>query len=90
MVQHEQEKYGWEFLFLGANIDAIEVAGRFGISADRAINYECDSMGTAVNFRALSNVVSAVRRAKNCEEAGAAMNACCEPIQEYYEKRHKK
>ena len=46
MVEKEKTKYGWEFLFLGANMDAIEVAGRFGIGADRAINYECDSKGT--------------------------------------------
>ena len=42
MVEKEKEKYGWEFLFLGANMDAVEVAGRFGISADRAVRYECD------------------------------------------------
>ena len=42
MVEKEKEKYGWEFLFLGANIDAVSVAGRFGIGADRAIDYECD------------------------------------------------
>ena len=50
MVEHEKEKYGWEFLFLGANIDAIDVAGRFGIGADRALNYECDSIGTCLLY----------------------------------------
>ena len=58
--------YGWEFLFLGANIDAIEVAGRFGIDADRAVNYECDSQGTEVNYRALNKAVSRVREAACC------------------------
>ena len=53
LVEKQKEKYGWEFLFLGANIDAIDVAGRFGINADRAVNYECDSAGTRKNFACL-------------------------------------
>ena len=61
MVERQQEKYGWEFLFLGANIDAIAEAGRFGITAERAVQYECDSEGTAANYRALSETVSMVR-----------------------------
>ena len=90
MVEKEKEEYGWEFLFLGANIDAIEVAGRFGIGADRAVNYECDSVGTALNYRVLSDMVSGVRRSRNREEAAEAMNACCMPIREDYRRRHKK
>lgn len=89
MVEHEREKYSWEFLFLGANIDAIEVAGRFGIGADRAINYECDSTGTALNYQVLSRTVSAVRRSKSRKETAMMMEACCAPIREDYEKRHK-
>ena len=88
MVEEEKEKYGWEFLFLGANIDAVDVAGRFGIGANRAVNYESDRVGTQLNYRALSNTVSAVRRAKNREEADIAMEACCAPIREDYETRH--
>ena len=88
MVEEEKEKYGWEFLFLGANIDAIEVAGRFGIGAGRAINYECDKTGTALNFRVLADTVSAVRRSKCREEADMAIEACCAPIREDYAKRH--
>lgn len=61
MIERQKEKFGWEFLFLGANIDAIEVAGRFGIKEDRAVNYNCDSEGTAVNYKALSKAVSRVR-----------------------------
>jgi len=61
MVERQKEKYGWEFLFLGANIDAISVAGRFGINANRAVQYECDSEGTAVNYKVLSETVSRVR-----------------------------
>jgi len=89
MVEKAQKKHGWEFLFLGANIDAIEVAGRFGIGADRAINYECDSAGTALNYRVLSEAVSAVRKSRSRKETQAAMEACCAPIREDYERRHK-
>ena len=89
MVKHEQEQYGWEFLFIGANIDTIEVAGRFGIGADRAINYERDSEGTALNYKVLSDTVSAVRRSKSREETAVLMEACCAPIREDYKKRHK-
>ena len=60
MVEKQKEKYGWEFLFLGANIDAIAEAERFGIKADRAVNYECDEEGTAINFKVLSKAVSRV------------------------------
>lgn len=89
MVEKKKEKRGWEFLFLGANIDAIEVAGRFGIGADRAVNYECDSVGTALNYQVLSDTVSAVRRSKSKQETAMMMTACCAPIREDYKKRHK-
>ena len=61
LVERQKEKYGWEFLFLGANIDAIAEAGKFGIRADRAVNYHSDKQGTAVNYRVLSETVSKVR-----------------------------
>lgn len=61
MVKRQQEKYGWEFLFLAANIDAAETAEHFGIRKDRAVDYCCDSVGTAKNFQALSEAVSNVR-----------------------------
>lgn len=61
MIERQKEKYGWEFLFLGANIDAIAVAGRFGIDASRAVRYECDEKGTQVNYRVLNEAVSRVR-----------------------------
>ena len=50
MIQRQKEKYGWEFLFLGANIDAAREAARFGIGADRSVNYKCDEVGTALNY----------------------------------------
>ena len=61
MIEHQKEKYGWEFLFLGANIDAAKEAARFGIAEDRAANYHADSMGTAVIYEAVSEAVCNVR-----------------------------
>ena len=63
MIERQKEKYGWEFLFLGANIDAVTTAAGFGISADRAVTYEADAKGTRMNFDAVSQVVGCVR---NC------------------------
>ena len=61
MIERQKSKYGWEFLFLGANIDAVETAGQFGIDADRAVNYQCDSEGTALNYEVVSEAICAVR-----------------------------
>jgi uncharacterized protein YegL len=61
MIEHEKEKHGWEFLFLGANIDAAKEAARFGIDADRAANYHADRKGTAVIYEAVNEAVMAVR-----------------------------
>lgn len=61
MIERQKTKYGWEFLFLGANIDAVETARHFGIAPDRAANYRCDSRGTALNFEVLSETISDVR-----------------------------
>ena len=61
MVERQKEKYGWEFLFLGANIDAVETAKQFGIGADRAANYHSDREGTKLNYEVLNKAVSAVR-----------------------------
>ncbi len=69
MIEHEKAKYGWEFLFLAANIDAVETAGRMGIDADRAVNYHADSKGTRVAYEAVSCAVSARR---NCAAPLAA------------------
>ncbi len=61
MVQRQKEKYGWEFLFLGANIDAVETAARFGIAEDRAANFHNDSAGQELNYRTVCEAVSRVR-----------------------------
>ncbi len=61
LIEKEKKQYGWEFVFLGANIDAVEVAGRFGIDRTRAANYNCDREGTALNFEVLSEAICQVR-----------------------------
>ena len=61
MVNHQKEKYGWEFLFLGANIDAVETAARFGIAEDRAVNFINDHAGQALNYTEVSEAVRTVR-----------------------------
>lgn len=60
-IERQKTKYGWEFLFLGANIDAIETADNFGIAADRAIDYIADSEGTKLNYKILERTVTSFR-----------------------------
>jgi len=61
MIQHQQKECGWEFLFLGANIDAVQEAARFGIGEACAVDYCCDAEGTELNYEVLSEAVSQVR-----------------------------
>lgn len=61
MIERQKSKYGWEFIFLGANIDAVETARSFGISEDRAVNYHADKEGTELNFEVLSDAITSVR-----------------------------
>jgi uncharacterized protein YegL len=62
-IERQKSKYNWEFIFLGANIDAVEVAGRFGIDKTRAQSYHNDSTGVNLNFRSVSAAVSSYRSA---------------------------
>ena len=80
-IQRQKEKYDWEFIFLGANIDAVETAGRFGIAPDRAQNYHADSEGTALNFRVMSDAVATFRE---CKEMPTGWN---EEIEKDYKRR---
>ncbi|MBE8955269.1 MAG: VWA domain-containing protein [Quinella sp. 2Q5] len=57
----QQKELGWEFVFLGANIDAVEVAGNIGIDARRAVNYHADSRGTGKVFGAIAGFAKAFR-----------------------------
>ncbi len=61
MIERRKSRFGWEFLFLGANIDAVETAGKFGIDAGRAVNYHSDKKGTALNYEVLSDAITSVR-----------------------------
>lgn len=61
MIERQKGKYGWEFLFLGANIDAAREAARFGIGADRAANYHADHEGTGVIYETVSEAICQVR-----------------------------
>ena len=89
MIERQKEQYHWEFIFLGANIDAAAEAAKFGIESSRAARYECDSAGTALNYSVVSDVVCKMRR-----RDAAAMGAVFEeedalaPIRENYAKKN--
>lgn len=68
-IERQKTKYGWEFIFLGANIDAVQTARRFGIAPDRAVDYLADSEGTELNFKVMSAAVTAFRKAGTVDEA---------------------
>ena len=80
-IERQKKNYGWEFIFLGANINAVETAGRFGISADRAQNYHADSEGVELNFRVMSEAVTTFR------ECSAMPEGWNDEIQKDYKKR---
>ena len=61
MIESQKERYGWEFLFLGANIDAVAEAKRFGIDESMAANYHCDEVGTVLNYEVISEAITNVR-----------------------------
>ena len=65
MVEHQKSKHGWEFIFLGANIDAAAEASRYGIDSSMAVNYNCDSEGVGISFKVMENVVRSYRN--TCE-----------------------
>lgn len=64
MIEHQKNKYGWEFIFLGANIDSVATAEHFGIDKDRAADYKADSKGTLLNYEVISDTVSSLRKNK--------------------------
>ena len=81
MVERQKEKYGWEFIFLGANIDAVETARHFGIGEERALNYHSDGKGTAKNFDVLGSIASCLRA------EGVVPEACLDEIKADYAQR---
>ena len=81
MVERQKAKYGWEFLFLGANIDAITEAAKFGIAANRAVRYKSDHKGTMLNYAVLDETITAYRTSACLE------SQCLKRIQEDFEER---
>ena len=72
MISRQKEKYGWEFLFIGANIDAVETASHIGIDSDRAVNYHADSKGTRVLY---DTVCEAVRNMRSNRKVDGSWSA---------------
>lgn len=84
MVEKQKERYNWEFIFLGANIDAISTAAKFGIREDRAANYNADSQGTELSYEVVNDLIVEMRMNRKVD------NKWKERIEEDYEKRGKK
>ena len=91
MVEKKKKKLGWEFIFMGANIDAVSVAGRFGVDKSRAVRYNCDSVGTMLNFKVMSDLVGCARASSSSKMMTEALDTgtLLEDIENDYEKRHK-
>ncbi len=89
MVEKKKAKHNWEFLFLGANIDAIAEAGRFGIDAKRAVNYKCDGAGTKLNYEVLGKTVARMRACTSAKEMNDLMEEadCLAEIRADYAER---
>lgn len=83
LIERQKERYGWEFLFLGANMDAVAAASRFGIEADRAVRYHCDRAGIALNYEAVGEAILTLR------EKSALDRDWGERIREDYQKRER-
>ncbi|RKM55702.1 VWA domain-containing protein [Butyrivibrio sp. X503] len=92
MVKRQQKKYGWEFIFIGANIDAYAEAQKYGIRKDRAVNYVCDDVGTANVYAGVSKAVCSVMMAESlCEVEGCLDNSDWdEEINADFQKRGRK
>ena len=88
MIERRKEQYNWEFIFLGANIDAAKEAARFGISASRAARYESDSYGTRLNYSVVSDALCKMRSAGSAREMACVFEDAdaLAPIRENYEK----
>lgn len=88
MIEKRQE-HNWEFIFLGANIDAAKEAGRIGIKASRAANFHNDSAGTALNYSVLDCTISKMRHAVSAKAMSESLDAedCLAEIREDYSRR---
>lgn len=86
-IQKQKEKYGWEFLFLGANMDAVAEARKFGINEDRSVTFENDSRGVAVNYRVVEETISCMRAAPSMSQVDGSWK---KEIEEDFRSRGKK
>ena len=84
MIERQKKRYGWEFLFIGANIDAVETAARYGIDKSRAVNYHADTEGTNVVYQTVTKAIVGMREHMKLEDDWS------EDIQKDYEKRGRK
>lgn len=84
LIEKQKESFGWEFLFIGANIDAVETAANYGIAPDRAVNYCADGVGTGVLFSSVSEVVRGLRKNEKIKADWS------EKIEADYARRNKK
>ncbi|MHB8128480.1 MAG: vWA domain-containing protein [Mobilitalea sp.] len=87
MIERQKTRFGWEFIFLGANIDAVAEAKKFGIDEDRAVTYHNDSEGVAMNYRVVSEAVCEMRCAPKMADVGRGWK---EEIEKDYKKRNRK
>jgi len=87
MIEKKQNKKNWQFIFLGANMDAVTEAGNIGIRADRAVTFACDSEGVKRNFKALGGVLSSMRCASTAEELCAPCGSYFDEVREYAAKK---
>jgi len=69
MIERQRKKYGWEFIFLAANIDAVSTAENIGIRRERAVNYNQDAMGTGIMYSAMAKAISTVRADECLDQA---------------------
>lgn len=83
MIEKKKKESGWEFIFIGANIDAVETAGRYGIDEDRAVNYVHDSEGTELLYECACETVSKLRK------GSAIGKSWCEAVEKDFKKRHR-
>ena len=84
LIEHQQQKYGWEFIFLGANIDAVQVAGHYGINPANAQNYHADGAGLSSSYAGITTAISTFR------DAGVIGNAWKDGIVRDFDSRNKK
>lgn len=81
MIERQKQSYGWEFIFLGANMDAVTIAGCMGIGQDRAVSYHSDHEGTQLNYSVVCDAICAMRTHDSISDDWA------DNIREDYEKR---